>query len=406
MPNILKGNKCPQCGGRVRRHMVLCPTCGHELIAQRESEQCPACGARLSPSEASCPICGAPRQREPVRRVSWIWPFVLALLMIAAFVGIGWGLDPWVEARTTPTPTFTPTPLPTRTATVTPTATPTWTVTPSATPTDAPTATPSATLTPAFARYTVVEGDTLGGIASKFDIELEELLQANGLTADSVLQVGQELVIAGHKGGPKLTSTPTISPTHGLLIHIVEAGDNLSSIAVEYDVDMNTIAEANHIAIDHVLQIGQKLIIPGITPTPTITATPSPSLMMTRAPVQSPTPAGPPTPDFPYPQPHLLAPIDESVFEGNEAHILLNWTSVGILAQDEWYLLRLWTPGNIEPVTIRTKAASWRVPQGLYPTEGALYRFRWQVVVIKQTGASKSEVAISRQSERYLFSWE
>jgi LysM repeat protein len=66
-------------------------------------------------------------------------------------------------------------------------------------PTQAPTPqitgpTPSPT-TPADAGYTVQPGDTLGGIALANGVALENLLSANGLTENDVIQPGQTLVI-------------------------------------------------------------------------------------------------------------------------------------------------------------------------------------------------------------------
>lgn len=64
-------------------------------------------------------------------------------------------------------------------------------VTPTAatTPTQAPIATPTDIL------YVVLDGDTLGGIADSFGISVESILDANGLSADAVINVGDTLTI-------------------------------------------------------------------------------------------------------------------------------------------------------------------------------------------------------------------
>jgi LysM repeat protein len=64
-------------------------------------------------------------------------------------------------------------------------------------------------------RYTVVQGDTLSGIARKLGVNLGQLLQANGMNANTVIQPGQQLVIP--QGGepparppqPPAASAPT-----------------------------------------------------------------------------------------------------------------------------------------------------------------------------------------------------
>ncbi len=52
--------------------------------------------------------------------------------------------------------------------------------------------------------YIVQKSDTLADIASRFSISLEELIQANGLTSNTMI-TGQQLVI------PVCTSTPTVT---------------------------------------------------------------------------------------------------------------------------------------------------------------------------------------------------
>ena len=389
------------------RGAALCINCGHALVLPRVSDLCPTCGGRLSSTAAVCPICGASRQTQPSlwgRRAGSLAGLLMAL---AALGGIGLCIHPQIKLAMAPTPTATIKPTRRASTRITPsyTATPTWTPTPSATPTHTPTMTPSPSPTSGIARYAVVEGDTLSDIAARFDLEMEELLTFNALSADAVIQVGQVLAIPHHRGGPLLTATPTTRPTHSFFVHIVEEGDNLSTISVNYDVAMAVIAEANNMEIDGILRIGRELVIPGITLTPT--PTPSPSSTATETGVPSPTPARSPTPSFPYPQPHLLAPTDGVIVRGPEAPALLNWTSVGILAENEWYELRLYTPQDPqEPITIWTKAPSWRVPPSLRTAETHSHRFIWQVVVVQRTAKTISGPTISPPSEKRTFYWE
>ena len=93
------------------------------------------------------------------------------------------------SARTTtptPTPTVTKTPVPT----LAPTPTPTTTPKPTTTATPKPTATPTAT---AF-YYTVVSGDTLNSIATRFKKTVAAIKTANNLTSDTI-RIGQKLLI-------------------------------------------------------------------------------------------------------------------------------------------------------------------------------------------------------------------
>jgi LasA protease len=50
--------------------------------------------------------------------------------------------------------------------------------------------------------------------------------------------------------------------------YVVQSGDMLSSIAQQYGVSMEALAQANHITDVNVLEVGQMLIIPDVTPQP------------------------------------------------------------------------------------------------------------------------------------------
>ena len=140
--------------------------------------------------------------------------------------------DPFLSvASLTVIPTDTPTPTLTFTPTLTPTATltPTYTLIPTRTMGPTPTlAQVSVTFPPTRAaqtpvlsptpdnlkklptprqestQYTVVEGDSLSGIAMQFGVSVDELMKANGLTNADTLSVGQTLSIPA----------PTVNPVN------------------------------------------------------------------------------------------------------------------------------------------------------------------------------------------------
>lgn len=86
------------------------------------------------------------------------------------------------------------------------TATP---VPPTAVPTDTPS--PTATLPAEPPRYTVKAGDTVDAIARQFNSTIADIIQANGLGANARLNVGQVLIVPvpGGTGGAGPTATPT-----------------------------------------------------------------------------------------------------------------------------------------------------------------------------------------------------
>lgn len=65
--------------------------------------------------------------------------------------------------------------------------------------------------------HIVQTGDTLLGIAITYGITLDQLLTLNGLTADTVLQLGQQLFVREVTAVPLIitpTTTPTVTPTN------------------------------------------------------------------------------------------------------------------------------------------------------------------------------------------------
>ncbi len=95
--------------------------------------------------------------------------------------------------------------------------------------------------------YVVLKGDNLTSIAEKFGISLETLLWANNLSSNSLLKIGQKLVIL---------------PVSGIL-HIVREGDTLGEIAQIYQADMEALIEFNMLIDEARIYAGDFLIIPG-----------------------------------------------------------------------------------------------------------------------------------------------
>lgn len=109
--------------------------------------------------------------------------------------------------------------------------------------------------------HVVQQGDTVGAIAKKYGISVNTILWANGLTARSLLRLGQEL---------------TVLPVSGVL-HEVKRGETLGAIAKKYDSDVDKILAANLVKSPTSVQIGQKLVIPDGRPAAVAAPAPRPS---------------------------------------------------------------------------------------------------------------------------------
>jgi LysM repeat protein len=79
------------------------------------------------------------------------------------------------------------------------------------------------------------------------------------------------------------------TPTAELVIHIVQPGDTISGLALQYDVPEADIIAASHLENPNFLQVGRELIIPigGLTQA-TATFTPEPTATETPIPFQPP----------------------------------------------------------------------------------------------------------------------
>ncbi len=325
--------------------------------------------------------------------------------------------------------------------------------TPTATATAAPTATPTTapTSTPEPVVHTVASGDTIGALAVRYGVSSAEIARVNNISLNQVLRIGDTLVIpdttpsptpttpvaagdnlalavdaanaataaadatptpspeATATPAPEVTVTPAPAGTPEPVVHTVARGDTIGALAVRYGVSSAEIARANNMSLNRMLRIGDRLIIPITTPIPTNTpeptATPPHTPTSTPTVTRTPSPTNTPLPRFPYRAPYLLGPPRESVFVGGDARILLNWTSVGILAPQEWYALRVWAPGDEQPTRVLTKASSWRLPASMYPQDSADRTFTWKVVVVLKGTDADSEVSISLPSNKRTFSW-
>jgi LysM repeat protein len=230
--------------------------------------------------------------------------------------------------------------------TPTPTATPTGTPFPTSTPTPTPSPTPTLTPTPQTVRYMVQRGDTLEGIARRFGTTVEAIKKANNIQKDTGLLWGVEIVIPISPAGPG-NSTPTPTST--------------------------------------VLAIGGNPPTPDRTPTSTPTST---ATAYFRAPT-------------------LLSPADEERVEGEV--VTLQWSSVGILGEDEAYLVSVRYIVGENAVTqlppAITIANSYRVPAGNRPSADASgHLFEWDVSVVQLTGTT-TYVPLTPPSDPRTFYW-
>lgn len=213
-----------------------------------------------------------------------IWSLVVLLIFAGIVLLVVWltsGNGPKITLFATETPTSTVTPSPTNTSTLTPTST----------STETPTITPSSTPDKPY-NYTVVEGDTLDGISTKFNLGndgIPLLLLLNPTISAATLRIG-DVILIPNPGMQLPTETPIPSnlPRGTKLDYTIQAGDTIAGIASKFNstsediLKENGITDANKIQVGQIIVVKANLVTPTSSPQPTITPTvpgaPSPTL--------------------------------------------------------------------------------------------------------------------------------
>ena len=100
-----------------------------------------------------------------------------------------------------------------------------------------------------YSIYTVQKGDTLYGIANKYNTTVDDIIIYNNLSSTN-LTVGQKLLI------PNVYTESDQYDTY-----IVQKGDSLYKIANEFNTTVTELMKINNLS-SNLLTIGQKLLIP------------------------------------------------------------------------------------------------------------------------------------------------
>lgn len=113
------------------------------------------------------------------------------------------------------------------------------------------TVSPVAAQSPDGPIYIVQSGDSLLLIASRFNIDLADLMNANGISDPDLLSAGQELVIPGLEG------------ISGVLVtEFVQFGDSFRSLSRRTQIAEPTLRKLNRLVSPSELYVGVSLIVP------------------------------------------------------------------------------------------------------------------------------------------------
>ena len=351
---------------------------------------------------------GAPaaRRRFSLSQLPWgvlgVGAVIVALAIAAALLLRDTGGPPAVTATppteaTQPAAVVEPTSAPTQeiVVAITPTTSTSDTPTPQAALTDtavppSPTA-PAITDTPAplpDIEYEVKSGDTCGGIADRYGIPVNDLINYNKLDANCFLSIGDKLLIPQPTPtpGPSPTLPPDVTPptpeptqpaqateaaqpTATLppqIVYTVREGDTCGEIATRFRMPVNHLIQQNGLDENCLIQIGQVLTLTFATPTPAIS--PTPIVAQT------------PTPRAGYPAPQLVSPVEGAAITEAVETVTLAWLSIGLLKENEWYVVQVQPSGAITVPVFETKATSIKLTRLIFGDQDER-SFAWWVQV-------------------------
>jgi LysM repeat protein len=257
---------------------------------------------------------------------------------------------------------------------------------------------------------------------------------------------------------PTVTPTPTDAPTstpvptatlEPAIDYTVRSGDVCSSIALTFNVSVQSLIVLNNLSANCTLSVGDKLKVPHPTPTPAAQATStmdaahstieacnkvsytvqsgdSLSSIATNynvpaAEIKSfnglsndsvfignsiwiplckraatPGPTFTPTIPPPYPAPPLLLPVDGTGFTLADTSITLQWASIGTLRSNESYVVTVVDVTDSQGLTDTSQArrlveyvtdTKFIIPADFRPKDNRAHILRWWVSTVRQNGS-------------------
>lgn len=102
--------------------------------------------------------------------------------------------------------------------------------------------------------HIVEQGDTLGAIAQKYDLDLGDLIKWNKIDDPSLITVGQKIELSGHEAPVEAGAADRT--------YLVQPGDTVSGIAEKFGLRWIDIGVYNKLEDIDLIFAGQELIIP------------------------------------------------------------------------------------------------------------------------------------------------
>ena len=406
--------RCPACSARVGMDVLECPICGHEFGTTEPSEPVspsPATGRRgveqsTGDQDATFEAPASPKSRGIAAAAASVlrslpWGVIGVVAMIAAIVGgsaymlrdasllgplrfnatqlpiVGTAASTAVRAATStpPPPTFTPVPVP-------------------------QTRTPMPPLD-----YLVKPNDTCLSIAESAKISTRDIILLNGLDTDCFIVAGNKIKL------PPASPTPGPTPTQDNRVPIatstrppqlnyeVKDGDVCGIISDRFGISVASIMAQNKLDQNCTIRVGQVLVLNFAQDSATSAA------FGTAPPIVAATS----TPRSGYSAPLVISPLDHSIYSSTQDALTLQWLTVGLLKDNEWYVVQIQPEGTALVPIFETKATSLKLTSAILGGQ-VDRKFTWWVQVKRLVSASpdgnnRIYEPLSPPSTPRLFQW-
>ena len=120
--------------------------------------------------------------------------------------------------------------------------------------------------------YTVQSGDTLAGLAKKYNVVIADLAATNHLSTQAQLKRGQVIKVpvsakpekadVKKPEAKKQTTKENKKDSDKTTTYTVKSGDSLTSVAKHHGISVAELVKLNKLDSNAALKSGQKLIVP------------------------------------------------------------------------------------------------------------------------------------------------
>jgi LysM repeat protein len=114
--------------------------------------------------------------------------------------------------------------------------------------------------------HVVRAGEHLTGIAHRYGTTIAAIVTTNRLKNPSYVRVGQRLTIPVSGAAADAPASAATASAAAAVVHVVIAGESLTSIAHRYGTTVAAIVTTNRLKNPSYVRVGQRLTIPGAAP--------------------------------------------------------------------------------------------------------------------------------------------